>query len=95
MPHKKGVTNNPNGRPTGKPNKVTKELRELMQSFIETNFQDLQKEYDKLEGLDKFKAMDKFMQYVLPKYSAVEFLAAIKKDDQPLVIVLTESEKNT
>lgn len=90
MPHKKGITNNPYGRPTGKPNKATTELRELMKSFIEANFDDLQREYDRLEGIDKFRVMEKFMQYIIPKYSAVEISDTHQQEDKPLVIIRTE-----
>jgi hypothetical protein len=95
MSHKKGVTNNPNGRPQGSPNKATTAIREILTAFVEVNIPDLQKEYDKLEGIDKFRAIEKFMQYILPKYSTMEFLEAIKKEDKPIVIVLTEKEQST
>ena len=30
----KGSTNNPNGRPKGKPNKITNELRSMISDFL-------------------------------------------------------------
>ena len=33
----KGVTNNPNGRPKGRPNKSTKNLKETVMAFLANN----------------------------------------------------------
>lgn len=63
----KGISNNPNGRPKGVPNKSTVKLRAFIESFIEHNKDTLQAEFDKLEGLEKFKVIDKLLPYVLPK----------------------------
>jgi hypothetical protein len=68
---KKGMTNNPNGRPKGKPNKTTTEMREFLQAFVENNLDDLQQEFDALEGADKFRALEKLLPYILPKHNAV------------------------
>ena len=89
MAHKKGHTNNPKGRPTGTPNKSTQELRSFILAFIEKNTENLQDEFDKLEGSEKFRVIEKFIQYILPKYSSVGFVDYKKDKDEPLVIVMT------
>lgn len=42
MPHKKGHTNNPNGRPKGSQNKVTKSIREHFSAAFDLLQQDEQ-----------------------------------------------------
>jgi hypothetical protein len=66
MPHKKGVTNNPNGRKKGVPNKSTTELRELLQVFIEENMDDLQDTFARLEPWQKLTFFEKMLKMVLP-----------------------------
>lgn len=67
---RKGVTNNPNGRPKGKPNKVTANLRSSIQFFLEKNWPKVQKEFDKMEPKDKLVFYDKMLAYSLPKLQA-------------------------
>lgn len=55
------------GRPLGVPNKSTVEIRELIQSFVENNINSLQYDFDQLTGAEKFRALERFIQYVLPK----------------------------
>lgn len=68
---KKGMTNNPNGRPPGTPNKSTAEMRDFIQAFIEHNAEAMQAEFDKLEGPDKFRVIEKLLPYVLPRQNAI------------------------
>lgn len=83
---RKGKTNNPNGRPKGVPNKSTQELRDFIHAFIERNANDLQKEFEKLKGMDKFKALERLLPYVLPKMQMVEVesLINIEKEQDPV-----------
>ena len=62
----KGKTNNPNGRPKGKPNKTTEQLRNVFHSFIENNIDTLQKDLDSLEPKDRLMFIDRFQKIVLP-----------------------------
>ena len=63
---KKGTINNPNGRPKGKPNKSTDELRNLLQNFIDTNMETMQADYDKLEPKDRLTFINNLLRHVLP-----------------------------
>lgn len=63
---KKGHTNNPNGRPKGKPNRSTDELRSLLQSFIDANIETMQADYDSLEPKDRLNFIERLLKHVLP-----------------------------
>lgn len=63
---KKGMTNNPNGRPRGKPNKSTDELREIVQKFLEDNLETMQKDYDSLKPVERLAFIEKLFKHVLP-----------------------------
>ena len=65
----KGTTNNPAGRPKGKPNKTTQELRNLFQCFIETNIESLQNDFDQLEPKERLYFIERLARLVLPALS--------------------------
>ncbi|TXE10503.1 hypothetical protein ES711_00925 [Gelidibacter salicanalis] len=64
---KKGQSGNPKGRPKGKSNKTTQEIKDLMQSFLESKIDELDEVYDQLEPKDKINAMIKMLPYLVPK----------------------------
>ena len=63
---KKGQTGNPFGRPKGSLNRTTTELKEIINSFISNNLENLQSDFDKLEPVKRFEVLDKMLRYVLP-----------------------------
>lgn len=63
---KKGFTNNPNGRPKGKPNRTTTELRLLFQYFLEQNLGKLQSDFDKLTPGDRLAFILRLIPHILP-----------------------------
>ena len=69
----KGKSNNPNGRPPGVPNKSTARIRKFVTEFIEHNTPELQSEFEKLEGVDKFRVIERLLPYVLPKVEPEPF----------------------
>jgi hypothetical protein len=75
---KKGMTNNPNGRPIGSTNKSIEELRETVQAFIDNNIDTMQQSFDQLQPKEKLFFMDKMLQYCLPKIQNV----AISRDEE-------------
>jgi hypothetical protein len=62
----KGKTNNPNGRKKGSKNKSTAEIKTAIQSFISSNVDGLQENYDKLEPKDKATFIERMLKYVIP-----------------------------
>jgi len=62
----KGRTNNPKGKPKGAVNRTTRELREAMTAFIDTNIDKLQKDFDSLEPKDRLAFFEKALRLVLP-----------------------------
>lgn len=54
------------GRKKGTPNRSTDELRNLLQSFINTNMETLQTDYDKLEPKDRLNFINSLLRHVLP-----------------------------
>jgi hypothetical protein len=92
MPHKKGVTNNPNGRPQGTPNKTTKEMRSILHAFVERNIESIQKDFDQLDSGERLKVLEKFMQYLMPRYSPIQVMETEEEEHKPLVLILTREE---
>jgi len=64
---RKGISNNPDGRPKGSPNKTTKEAREVITAFLSDNLSDLQRIYESLEDRDKAVLLLQFAKLVIPK----------------------------
>lgn len=68
----KGKTNNPNGRPKGKPNKVTTDMKKLILHVLEdytesTSEVNLGDDFKNLEKSERVKVALKMMEFVIPK----------------------------
>ncbi len=71
----KGVTNNPNGRKAGVPNKATTAAREAIAAFVEGNVDRLNGWLDQIAEKDPKAAFDCFMdvvEYHIPKLARTE-----------------------
>lgn len=68
---KKGITNNPNGRPKGSLNKTTTEMREIITNFVSVNLTTLQTDFDQLEPKERLQFLEKLLGYTLPKLQSI------------------------
>lgn len=59
-------TNNPNGRPLGAPNKITKEVRDVFKLLILNDLSKFQKELNSLTGIRYVTCYIKMLRLVLP-----------------------------
>lgn len=64
---KKGQTNNPNGRPVGSTNKVSRPVKERIGKFVEENFDEYVNDMRQLEPRDRVKAMTELFKLLVPR----------------------------
>jgi hypothetical protein len=72
LPFKKGQSGNLKGRSKRTQNKVTKHLREGIISFLESNFERLENDFELLPPRDRVKFYCDLLQYGLPKLQTVQ-----------------------
>lgn len=70
MPFEKGKSGNPNGRPPGKPNKVTGTIRDFVASLINENRDRIRKDIAGLEPKERLLLIERLLQYVIPKMAS-------------------------
>lgn len=64
------MTNNPNGRPKGIPNKSTNDLRQWVGDFIDGQREQILQDWQALEPKDRIMMFEKLMRFVLPTLQA-------------------------
>ena len=94
MPFEKGNSGNPDGRPKGTNNKLTKQLRETINDFLETNFESVIQDFEKLTPKERLKFYCELLQYGLPKLQAVQMETEFEKlSDEQLNYIINELMK--
>ncbi len=79
MAFKKGEVTNPKGRPKGKPNKTTAEIREAYQKLVEDNLTNMTEWLTQVAAENPEKAMElmlKLSEYMIPKLARQEVTGA-------------------
>jgi predicted component of type VI protein secretion system len=67
---RKGQTNNPAGKPPGTKNKINAELRLMINDFLNSEFETIKDDFQKLEPKERMKFYTDLLQYGLPKLQA-------------------------
>ena len=79
------------GRVAGTPNKLTSELRERINGFLNDNWNNLQSDFERLEPKEKLMFYEKLLQYGLPKLQSTELTSNIEGlSDIQLDLILNE-----
>ena len=58
---------NRTGRKKGVGNRSSEQLRKAIHEFIDSNFDEIQADFDSLEALQRLNFIDKLLSHVLPK----------------------------
>lgn len=69
---KKGMTNNPKGRPAGAKNKASGKLREDIALFLETKFEQVKADYRRLPPRERLKVYTELLPYAVPKLQSTD-----------------------
>ena len=67
MKYKPGQSGNPAGKKRGTTNRVTAELRELIQGFLESHFDEVSRIWTKASPRDKLAFYRDLLPFVIPK----------------------------
>ena len=63
----KGQTNNPNGRPKGKPNKITTDVKQLIVDLIQGNAEQLQHDFLQLDPAQRMAVFCRLAGLIVPR----------------------------
>lgn len=70
---RKGVTNNPRGRPAGIPNKATVQFKEALNNLLDTAAPDMVKWLGEIDDpFKRFDVLSRFSEYIYPKLQRTE-----------------------
>lgn len=76
------------GREKGIPNKVTKELRQVVKDLIDNEMETIEERLDTLPNKDRLELIVKLMAFVMPKYQEVNQKI---ETYQPAPVIITVS----
>jgi len=80
MAQRKGQTGNPSGRPKGKPNRMTKDLRKWVGELLDNNLTVMESDLKQLGPRDRLLVLEKFLQYAIPRQQQISVEAQIQAE---------------
>lgn len=88
----KGITNNPNGRPKGIPNKITSDTRELLSKFVSEKYGDIEDAWRQLDAFSKIAVWTKLVSLITPKPKGEDTAAStfVQRTPKEILQILSE-----
>lgn len=67
------------GRRRGQPNKVTRELRTRIKSFIDDHWSQFETDYEKLDPLQRMQFIERLLPYSVPKLKEADLRVTLER----------------
>jgi len=94
MPYKIGESGNPTGRPVGKSNKSTNQLRDWITAFLEDSKEQIKADWLQLEPKDRIVLFEKLLKYSLPTLQATTLSTDFERmSDEDLDKIISELKR--
>jgi Family of unknown function (DUF5681) len=94
MPFTKGASGNSEGRPKGRANKTTAELRQIIQTIVEKNIKTIQTDLLALEPHDRLRIIIQLAEFAIPKMQRIEIKENHYQDEESEnYIILSNGER--
>lgn len=81
----KGQTNNPNGRPAGKQNKLTTQTKDWITQLIDSNKKQIEKDLKGMDAETRVKALFSLLNYIVPKQQSISIEEQAKIEEEALI----------
>jgi|688.fasta_scaffold213363_2 hypothetical protein len=93
MPGVKGKTNNPNGRPKGVPNIISRKIREDIADFVAETFPEVIEIWRQIDDpAEKLRAWTNIAEFAVPRMARQEI--ALSDDDDSTTGIKVEIVRN-
>jgi len=87
----KGHTNNPNGRPLGRPNKATRATKDWIVALIEENKELIREDLKNMDSTSRVRAVFSLLNFITPKQQSISIEEQTKMEEDALLAFLEKA----